>query len=61
MIDNFTKWTEDYPLKSKSAEEVSYCILDLFFFYKFGAPTRILTDQGKEFVNKITAKLLWWF
>ncbi|KAA8578232.1 hypothetical protein FQN60_010716 [Etheostoma spectabile] len=23
------------------------------FFYKYGAPKRILTDQGKEFVNKI--------
>ncbi|RXN37825.1 gag-pol fusion [Labeo rohita] len=55
MIDYFTKWTEAYPLKSKSANEVSDCILD--FFYKFGAPKRILTDQGKKFVNKINFDL----
>ncbi|RXN33751.1 gag-pol fusion [Labeo rohita] len=55
MIDYFTKWTEAYPQKSKSAKEVSDCILD--FFYKFGAHKRILTDQGKEFVNKINFDL----
>jgi len=53
MIDYFTKWTEAYPLKSKCAAEVCEYILD--FLYRFGAPQRILTDQGKEFVNKITA------
>ena len=40
-----------YPLKSKTAVEVTNCILD--FFYKFGAPKRLLTDQGKEFCNNV--------
>lgn len=44
MVDYFTKWLEAYPLKTE-------CILD--FFYKYGAPKRILTDHGKEFVNKV--------
>ena len=52
MVDYFTKWMEVYPLKSKKAEQVSGCIMD--FFYKYGAPKRILTDQGKEFVNKVS-------
>ena len=51
MVDYFTKWLEVYPLKTKTAEEVSECVLD--FFYKYGAPKRILTDRGKEFVNKV--------
>ncbi|XP_019210278.1 uncharacterized protein LOC102075523 [Oreochromis niloticus] len=51
LIDYVTKWPQAYPLKSKSAEEVSKCILK--FFYQFEAPKRILTDQGKEFVNEI--------
>ena len=49
MVDYFTKWLEVYPLRTKTAEEVSACVLDLF--YKYGAPKRILTDRGKEFVN----------
>ena len=40
MVDYFTKWAEAHPLKSKSAEEVTHCILD--FVYKFGAPQRLL-------------------
>ena len=50
MVDYFTKWAEAYPLKSKTADEVTSCILD---FYKFGAPKRLLTDQGTEFCNKV--------
>lgn len=45
MVDHFTKWFEVYPLKSKRADEVAECILD--FFYKYGAPNRILTVRGK--------------
>ena len=51
MVDYFTKWAEAYPLKSKAAVEVTKCILD--FVYKFGAPQRLLTDQGTEFKNQV--------
>lgn len=51
MVDYFTKWCEAFPLKTESAEEVTGCIVKLF--YKFGAPKRLLTDQGREFVNKV--------
>ncbi len=56
MIDYFTKWCEAFPLKTKSAEEVTGCNVKLF--YKFGAPKRLLTDQGTEFVNKVRVILL---
>lgn len=51
MIDYLTKWAQAYPLKTKTAKEVSGCILK--FSYQFEAPKRILTDQGKEFVNQV--------
>ncbi|KAK5890850.1 hypothetical protein CesoFtcFv8_014332 [Champsocephalus esox] len=35
MIDYMTKWAQAYPLRSKSAEEVTGCILQ--FFYQFKA------------------------
>ena len=51
MIDYLTKWPQAYALKSKRAEEVADCLSK--FFYQFEAPKRILTDQGKEFVNEV--------
>ncbi|XP_066502605.1 sentrin-specific protease 1-like isoform X3 [Hoplias malabaricus] len=48
MIDYYTKWTEAFAIPNKTAEKVTECIVQ--FFYRFGAPKRILTDQGKEFV-----------
>ncbi|KAK7904093.1 hypothetical protein WMY93_016700 [Mugilogobius chulae] len=50
MVDYLTKWPEAYPLKNKSSVEVVACVWE--FFCRFGAPNRILTDQGKEFVNE---------
>ena len=50
IVDYFTKWAEAYSLKSKTAVKVTNCILNLF--YKFGAPKRLLTDQGSEFCKK---------
>lgn len=50
-MDYFTKWAEAYPLRTKKAEEVTECIVD--FVYKFGAPKRLLTDLGREFVNEV--------
>ncbi|KAF0029354.1 hypothetical protein F2P81_018459 [Scophthalmus maximus] len=52
MADYFTKWLEVYPLKTKKSEEVTECIID--FFYKHGAPQRILKDRGIEFVKEIS-------
>ncbi|XP_041823979.1 uncharacterized protein LOC121628739 isoform X2 [Melanotaenia boesemani] len=55
LIDYYTKWPQAYPLKTKSAEEVTKCLLK--FVYQFEAPKRVLTDQGKEFVNEINKKV----
>ncbi|XDV22531.1 hypothetical protein PO909_027412 [Leuciscus waleckii] len=50
IIDYLTKWPQAYPLKTKTAQEVTDCLLK--FVYQFEAPQRVLTDQGKEFVNE---------
>ena len=52
MVDYYTKWAEVYAIPNKSAQVVSQCIMKLF--YRFGAPQRILTDQGSEFVNEVS-------
>lgn len=51
IVDYYTKWSEAYPIPNKSAAVVARCIIN--FFYRFGAPKRILTDQGREFVNQV--------
>ena len=40
--------------KNKTAEEVTQCMLK--FVYQFECPKRILTDQGREFVNEVCMK-----
>lgn len=47
MVDYFKNWAEAYPLKNKSAEEVTNCILD--FVYKFGVLQRLREwEKGKD-------------
>ncbi|CAI5677461.1 unnamed protein product [Oreochromis niloticus] len=55
FIDYFTKWPQAYPLKSKSAGEVTNCLIK--FVHQFEAPKRILTDQGKEFVKSLNKRV----
>lgn len=51
MTDLFTKWVIAEPLKSKTAAEVAAVVLDKLF--DFGIVERIITDQGREFVNQV--------
>ncbi len=56
MVDYLTKWPQAYPLHTKTAAEVTECIIK--FFHQFEAPKRILTDQGREFVTEVSLKIL---
>uniref|UniRef100_A0A3Q3LEK6 Integrase catalytic domain-containing protein n=1 Tax=Mastacembelus armatus TaxID=205130 RepID=A0A3Q3LEK6_9TELE len=49
--DYFSKWVEAFPLKTKSATEVGRHICSII--YRHGCPKRIITDQGREFVNEV--------
>ena len=54
-IDYFSKWVELFALKSKSAAEVAHNLFKLMC--RFG-PARIhITDQGREFVNQVSAEM----
>ena len=46
-----TKYPWAVPIKSKTAEEIAWHFLN--FIAVFGAPKQILSDQGKEFLNKV--------
>lgn len=51
MMDLYTKWVVAEPLQSKTAVEVSSAIISKL--YMFGLVRKIITDQGKEFVNQV--------
>ena len=49
--DLFTKWVVAKPLCTKTAVEVSRKIVNILL--DFGLVDRIITDQGREFVNEV--------
>ena len=53
--DHLTKFTILKPLKTKTAEEVAYNLVDIFCI--FGAPFILQSDNGREFANKIIDSL----
>ena len=56
MVDCFSRWTEACPLPDKTAHSVA----DAFFSQvvcRFGMPSVIHSDQGREFENKIMQEL----
>jgi hypothetical protein len=48
MIEHFSKWIELVALPDKFSEGTAYSFLD-HVLSRFGAPTEVLTDQGREF------------
>lgn len=53
--DHFTKFCIPRPLKTKTASEVAYQLLDIFTI--LGAPVIIQSDNGREFVAKVIQEL----
>ena len=56
IVEYMTKFVTIFPLKTKSAEEVADCLWK--WISRYGPPSTILSDQGKEFVNKTLESLI---
>ena len=52
MTCYFSKWVKAFALPDKSADSVARGIYAAYC--RHGAPNDIITDQGREFVNKVT-------
>jgi len=52
LTDYFTKWTEAFALAEHSAYTIA-SVLMKNVITRYGAPKRIITDRGKEFLSEI--------
>jgi Integrase core domain len=56
MTDLFTKWVVAKPICDKSAASVATVLVDTFYIH--GPPRKIISDQGREFVNAVMKVLV---
>ncbi len=57
MIDRFTRWPEAIPMRNMEAATCARVFYDTWVA-RFGAPTLITTDQGKQFESQLFDALL---
>ncbi|KAK3524702.1 hypothetical protein QTP86_000982 [Hemibagrus guttatus] len=56
MMDVFTKYTMAVPTRDQRAETVAQ-VLVIEWFYKFGVPSQIHSDQGRNFESSLVQQL----
>ena len=52
ITDHFTRYTQVYPTRNKEAKTAATKLFNDYIL-RFGAPGKILHDQGREFGNKL--------
>lgn len=57
IIDRFTRWPEAVPVSDISADTVSRAIYE-HWICRFGCPSRITTDQGRQFESDLFNALM---
>ena len=52
MVDHFTHFAQAFTLPNHMAQTVVQCLHERVFLI-FGAPSKLYSDQGREFENQI--------
>jgi len=56
FIDYLTKWVEAFAIPNKEEGTIAKYLLNEIIC-RYGPPVEILSDQGKEFINRVVSKL----
>ena len=56
MVDSFSRWCEAIPMKTQEASEVADAIY-ANIICRYGAPRKLVSDRGKNFLSKIVQSL----
>jgi hypothetical protein len=56
VVDHFSKWVELFPLRKATAQAVAQK-LENEIFCRWGAPSSLLSDNGKQFISHLVKKL----
>ncbi|CAC5426199.1 Retrovirus-related Pol polyprotein from transposon 297 [Mytilus coruscus] len=54
VVCAFSKWTEAFPVRSETAEEIAN-VLHKEVFSRYGSPTSLVSDRGQGFMSKLVA------
>uniref|UniRef100_A0A672IIR2 Integrase catalytic domain-containing protein n=1 Tax=Salarias fasciatus TaxID=181472 RepID=A0A672IIR2_SALFA len=57
VTDHFTRYAQAFPTKNQKAQTVAKILVDKFFVH-YGLPTRIHSDQGRDFESRLIQDLL---
>ena len=56
IVDHFTRYMRAYVTKDQKTSTVTKCLYEEFISI-FGAPEKLITDQGKAFTSEVVTKL----
>ena len=56
LVDQFSKWTECYPLPDQTSESIANALVKDFIAH-FGVPLELHTDQGRNFDGDLMKRL----
>ena len=56
LVDSFTRWPEAFPMKTQEVTEIASFLLKEIFT-RYGAPRRLISDRGRNFMSKVVTAM----